>query len=43
MFRVFGNLFHATENSAPDAMLAHQVHDWTQAQFASYVDQYCAE
>lgn len=41
-FRVFENLFHAMEDSVPDAGPSQEVHDWTQAQFASYVDQYCA-
>lgn len=41
-FRVFDNVFHAMEDSAPDTPEAVQIHDWLNTEFARMMDRYCA-
>lgn len=42
-FRTFDNLFHAMEDSVPDAPVSQEVQQWAQAEFAAFVDRYCAD
>ncbi|MCT4554566.1 MAG: alpha/beta hydrolase [Pelagimonas sp.] len=40
-FQVFDSVFHAMEDSAPEAEKSREIHDWVNREFARMIDSHC--